>query len=123
LVLDSEGNWQAGIEAWDGNLTILNTNETELMLVVNLDGEVLFEQTLTPYEVFNLASFPPGNYEFHFQFSGDQDFDLTCKIQFERGTRVSFAALGVGMAVSREGFTPQTSADLNAETSPICGGS
>jgi hypothetical protein len=121
LIQKPDGNWVVGVEAWHANVTFVNTNETGLTVKVYSEGEEAYSLDLTPYEVRNFASLPPGSYEFHFIFTVDKSFDLNCTVTLTNSSKLTFAAVPIGVAVADPSFTPQTSADMSVQTSPLCG--
>ena len=121
LIQKPDGTWVVGVEAWHGNVTFVNTNETGLTVKIYSDGEEAYSLDLTPYEVRNFASLPPATYEFHFIFTADQSFDLACMVSLTNSSKLTFAAVPIGVAVADPSFTPQTNGDLNVASSPLCG--
>lgn len=127
MIQNSDGDWIAGVEAWKGNLTIINTNESPLTLTIYsmMEGDKLEElnsQEISPYEVFNMASLPPTDYEFRFQFTADEEFDLTCAVILGQDVPLTFVVVPAGVAVSQPDFVPESSRDLDLRFSPLCGG-
>ncbi len=121
LIQKPDGSWVVGVEAWHANVTFVNTNETGLTVKILNEGQEAYSLDLTPYEVRNFASLPPATYEFHFIFTADQPFNLSCTVTLTNSSKLTFAAVPVGVAVADPNFTPQTNADLNVQTSPLCG--
>jgi hypothetical protein len=127
MIQSVDGTWVAGAEAWDGNVTFVNTNETPLNVTIYgiVEGggtEELLSLELSPYEIYNLASLPPTDYVFGFQFMADEAFDLNCSVKLRQDSQLTFVSAPVGMAVSEASFQPQTGSDFDVTTSPLCGG-
>jgi len=127
MIQGADGTWKTGIEVWNGKLTIINTNESPLTLTIYsmMEGNKLEElgnQEITPYEIFKMTSLPPTYYEFRFQFTVDEEFDLICAVTLRQDSRLTFVVVPAGIAVSEPDFVPESSRDLDLRFSPLCGG-
>ena len=127
MIQGSDGEWKAGLEAWDGNLTIVNTNDTPLTLnifklVEGKNPEEPYTYEIDPYEILNLASLPPTLYQFQFQFTTDTAYDLACDTDMRQHSPLTFTVVPAGVAVSKPDFVPNSGRDLDLLYSPLCGG-
>jgi hypothetical protein len=122
LIRTPNGVWGLGAKAWSGEVTFINTLETTASVAILANDEQVFAEDLSPYEVYNLASLPQGAFVFHFEFSGEEPFDLNCAFTLAPDSVISFVILPVGVAIVDPSFSPQSGADLDVRTSPLCGG-
>ena len=125
FIQETDGTWALGVEAWQGEIVLVNTNDgpanlTVLNPAVGDGNQVPTEQELAPYEMLDLATLPPGDYQLRFRFKADETFDLTCSIALSQESSFTFVVLPIGVAVSEPGLVPRSGADLDVRTSPLC---
>ncbi len=127
IIQRPDGTWIAGVEVWDGNLVVVNANESPVTLIISkmMEGnnlEELSTHEIAPYEIFNLASLPPTRYEFRFQFTANEEFDLTCAVNLAQHSPLTFTVVPAGIAVTKPDLIPESNRDLDLRFSPLCGG-
>ncbi|TAK12013.1 MAG: hypothetical protein EPO32_10115 [Anaerolineae bacterium] len=125
LILGSDGVWRLGVGTWNANLTIINTTEGavefSIYLISGAEREEMLTDELTPYEIFNLAALPPGEYQFTFAYTADEDFQQSCTTTLQQDSQLTFVAVRTGMAVSDPAFPVQRGSELDVRNSPLCG--
>jgi hypothetical protein len=127
LIQETDGSWALGVEAWEAGVTLINTNDVPVRVTISSPllgeaGQAPIEQDLAPYELLDLASLPPGAYEFHFRFQAPDEVDLSCALTLNQESRFTFAAIPSTVAIAEAGFTPASGRDLDIRTSPLCRG-